>query len=113
MRQGKKRALIIEASALKLMLEDLSLIEMKQWFLKISRTMSTVICARVSPSQKAGVVNMMKTDDPSIITLAIGDGANDVSMILSADIGIGLFGKEGNRAVDSGDIAIAEFKFLW
>jgi phospholipid-translocating ATPase len=74
--------LIIEAGALKLMLEDLSVIETKRWFLKISRTMKTVICARVSPSQKAGVVRMIKDDDPSIVTLAIGDGANDVSMIL-------------------------------
>lgn len=56
---------------------------------------------------------MMKEDDPAIISLSIGDGANDVSMILEADIGIGLFGKEGNRAVDSSDYAIAEFRFLW
>lgn len=55
----------------------------------------------------------MKMDDPAIISLSIGDGANDVSMILEADIGIGLFGKEGNRAVDSSDYAIAEFRFLW
>lgn len=56
---------------------------------------------------------MMKQDDPSMITLAIGDGANDVSMILEADVGIGIFGKEGMRAVDSSDFAIKEFKFLW
>jgi P-type E1-E2 ATPase len=30
------------------------------------------------------------------ITLAIGDGANDVNMIKSAHIGVGVFGKEGN-----------------
>jgi len=56
---------------------------------------------------------MIKQDDPSNITLAIGDGANDVSMILSADIGVGLFGKEGNRAADSSDFAISEFRHLW
>lgn len=89
------------------------MIETKVWFLKMSKTMKTVICSRVSPSQKAGVVKMIKDDDPTVVTLAIGDGANDVSMILSADIGIGIFGKEGNRAVDSSDYAIAEFKFLW
>jgi P-type E1-E2 ATPase len=41
---------------------------------------------------------MIKNDDPSIITLAIGDGANDVSMIREAHIGVGLFGNEGLRA---------------
>jgi P-type E1-E2 ATPase len=44
--------------------------------------METVICCRVSPEEKAKVVRLMKKDDPEIITLAIGDGANDVSMIL-------------------------------
>lgn len=84
----------------------------RRWFLKIGRTLDTVICCRVSPSQKASVVKLMREDDPEIISLAIGDGANDVPMILQADIGIGLFGKEGLRAVDSSDYAIAEFKFL-
>ena len=55
----------------------------------------------------------MKRDDPELISLAIGDGANDVPMILEADIGIGIFGKEGMRAVDSSDYAIAEFRHLW
>ena len=75
--------------------------------------MQTVICCRVSPSQKAEVVRLIKKDDPDIITLAIGDGANDVPMILEADIGIGIFGKEGMRAVDCSDIAITEFRHLW
>ena len=56
---------------------------------------------------------MIKQDDPEIITLAIGDGANDVPMILEADIGVGLYGKEGMRAVDSSDFALAEFRLLW
>lgn len=86
---------------------------LKRWFLKISRSMDTVICCRVSPSEKANVVKLIKSDDNSIITLAIGDGANDVPMILEADIGVGMFGKEGNRAVDNSDFAIAEFRFLW
>ena len=48
-----------------------------------------------------------------MVTLAIGDGSNDVSMILEADIGVGIFGNEGMRAVDTSDFAIAQFKFLW
>jgi len=71
---------------------------MKKHFLAIAKTVEAVICCRVSPSQKADVVRLIKEDDPKIITLAIGDGANDVSMIREAHLGIGLFGHEGLRA---------------
>jgi magnesium-transporting ATPase (P-type) len=86
---------------------------LKKNFLKIAKTVDAVICCRVSPSQKADVVRLIKEDDPHTITLAIGDGANDVSMIREAHIGIGLFGHEGLRAAQSADIAIGEFKCLW
>ena len=65
----------------------------------LSKTCDAVICCRVSPSQKAEVVRMIKNDDSGVITLAIGDGANDVSMIREAHVGIGLYGNEGIRAV--------------
>jgi P-type E1-E2 ATPase len=71
------------------------------------------VCCRVSPSQKADVVRLIKNDDESCITLAIGDGANDVSMIMEAHIGVGLYGNEGMRAAQSGDFALGEFQFLW
>ena len=58
-------------------------------------------------------MRIIRDDDPEIVTLAIGDGANDVSMILEADIGIGVFGNEGMQAVDNSDFAIAEFRYLW
>jgi len=67
----------------------------------------------VSPGQKADVVRLIKEDDPEVITLAIGDGANDVSMIREAHIGVGLYGNEGMMAVQSSDFALGEFKFLW
>jgi phospholipid-transporting ATPase len=85
----------------------------KSEFLRISKTAEAVICCRVSPSQKADVVRLIKNDDPEIITLSIGDGANDVSMIREAHIGIGLYGNEGMSAVQSSDFALGEFKFLW
>ena len=44
-------------------------------------------------------MRLIKNDDPEIITLSIGDGANDVSMIREAHIGIGLYGNEGMSAV--------------
>jgi P-type E1-E2 ATPase len=68
-------------------------------FLQISKTCEAVICCRVSPGQKAEVVKMIKNDDKDLITLAIGDGANDVSMIREAHIGVGLYGNEGMAAV--------------
>lgn len=54
-----------------------------------------VLACRVSPKQKADIVTMMKTKYPLKITLAIGDGANDVNMIMSAHIGVGISGLEG------------------
>jgi phospholipid-translocating ATPase len=45
------------------------------------------------------------------MTAAIGDGANDVSMIQEAHVGLGIFGKEGRNAARSADFAFAKFKF--
>ncbi|KAK7455126.1 hypothetical protein VKT23_010997 [Stygiomarasmius scandens] len=70
-----------------------------------------VICCRVSPLQKALVVKMVK-NGLGAMTLAIGDGANDVSMIQAADVGVGIAGEEGLQAVNSSDYAIAQFRFL-
>lgn len=44
------------------------------------------------------------------IGLAIGDGANDVSMISEANVGIGIMGREGSQAARSADYAIPRFK---
>jgi P-type E1-E2 ATPase len=100
----------VEANALKLILSNALY---KKYFIKIAKSCEAVICCRVSPSQKADVVRLIKSDDELAITLAIGDGANDVSMIMEAHIGVGLYGNEGMRAVQSGDFALAEFRFLW
>ena len=81
-------------------------------FLGIAKDAVAVICCRVSPLQKSQVVKMMKNYDPNAITLAIGDGGNDVSMIMEAHIGVGIYGEEGMRAVQSSDYAIGEFQCL-
>jgi P-type E1-E2 ATPase len=44
------------------------------------------------------------------VTLSIGDGANDVPMILEANVGIGISGREGTQAVRSADYSITQFK---
>lgn len=45
-----------------------------------------------------------------VITLAIGDGANDVSMIQTAHVGVGISGNEGLQAANSSDYSIAQVK---
>ena len=47
----------------------------------------------MSPLQKALVVKLVKKNQKSIL-LAIGDGANDVSMIQAAHVGVGISGLE-------------------
>ena len=81
-------------------------------FMNIAKDAASVICCRVSPSQKSKVVLMMKRFYPSAVTLAIGDGGNDVPMIMEAHIGVGIYGEEGMRAVQSSDYAIGEFQYL-
>jgi phospholipid-transporting ATPase len=71
-----------------------------------------VVCCRLLPSQKAEVVKVVR-QHLNKITLAIGDGANDVPMIKEAHIGVGLFGEEGMGAVQASDYALPEFRMLW
>ena len=68
-----------------------------------------VFC-RTTPNQKAEMVKMVRSED--YITLAIGDGANDVNMIQEAHVGIGIIGKEGKQAANCSDFAIHQFKDL-
>ncbi|XP_051913540.1 phospholipid-transporting ATPase IH isoform X3 [Hippocampus zosterae] len=84
----------------------------KEIFLEICRNCSAVLCCRMAPLQKAQIVKLIKTSKEHPITLAIGDGANDVSMILEAHVGIGIMGKEGRQAVRNSDYAIPKFKHL-
>eukprot|EP00667_Euglena_gracilis_P000434 EG_transcript_434 len=74
-------------------------------------TCRVVVACRVSPKQKAEVVTLVKTKKKKI-TLAIGDGANDVGMIQQAHIGIGISGKEGAQAALASDFSIPQFRFL-
>lgn len=84
----------------------------KQEFKQLSKQCNCVLGCRLSPLQKAEVVELIKNSDERPITLAIGDGANDVSMIQEAHVGIGVFGKEGRQAVNSSDFAIGRFNLL-
>lgn len=70
-----------------------------------------MICCRVTPLQKAMVVELIKKNK-NAVTLAVGDGANDVSMIKTAHIGVGISGQEGLQAVLASDYSIGQFRFL-
>ncbi|KAI9069193.1 phospholipid-translocating P-type ATPase [Trametes sanguinea] len=100
--------LVIDGSALTYALADE---KHKHLCLRLAMQCEGVMCCRVSPLQKALVVKLVK-DGIGAMTLAIGDGANDVSMIQAADVGVGISGEEGLQAVNASDYAIAQFRFL-
>jgi len=100
--------IVVEGATLAVILGNRALEEM---FFQMGLTARSVICCRVSPKQKADVVSLYKRKS-SWVTLSIGDGANDVSMILEANIGVGIRGKEGTQAVRSADYSISQFRFL-
>lgn len=99
--------LIVEGNSISLCLDD----QNKEEFWKIINKTRAIICCRCSPIQKADIVKFVKEKSRKV-TLAIGDGGNDVNMIRNADIGIGLFGKEGSQAAYNSDYAFSKFKYL-
>lgn len=108
-RETSKKVIIVDGKTLSLILGN---VEMEKLFFTIALTASSIICCRVSPAQKAQVVKLSKRYGSSWISLAIGDGANDVPMILEANIGVGIRGQEGSQAVRAADYAISQFAFL-
>jgi phospholipid-transporting ATPase len=100
-------ALIIDGKSLTYALER----DLEKLLLDLAVMCKAVICCRVSPLQKALVVKLVKRHLKSIL-LAIGDGANDVSMIQAAHVGVGISGVEGLQAARSADVAIGQFRFL-
>ncbi|WBW73122.1 plasma membrane phospholipid-translocating ATPase complex, ATPase subunit [Schizosaccharomyces osmophilus] len=102
-----KYAVVIDGSVLSMVLES----EFAYQFVMLCKNCRTVLCCRVSPSQKAAVVSLVKRS-LDVTTLAIGDGANDVSMIQQADIGVGIAGLEGQAAAMASDYAVGQFRFL-
>eukprot|EP01006_Ploeotia_vitrea_P037460 TRINITY_DN66130_c1_g3_i4.p1 TRINITY_DN66130_c1_g3~~TRINITY_DN66130_c1_g3_i4.p1 ORF type:complete len:1740 (+),score=1035.90 TRINITY_DN66130_c1_g3_i4:2742-7961(+) len=87
--------------------------ELRSMFLQICVMAKVVVACRVNPSQKAEIVSTVRYGvTPEPMTLAIGDGANDVAMIQEAHVGIGISGNEGQQAVRSSDYALSQFRFL-
>ncbi|KAK9721631.1 hypothetical protein K7432_003259 [Basidiobolus ranarum] len=107
-RSNMVHAMVIEGSALKHLLEDT---ECRTQLLEITPLCRSVICCRVSPLQKAQIVHMVKKGRKAVC-LAIGDGANDVSMIQAADVGVAIAGEEGLQAAMAADYNFSQFKYL-
>uniref|UniRef100_A0A8C4GME5 Phospholipid-transporting ATPase n=1 Tax=Dicentrarchus labrax TaxID=13489 RepID=A0A8C4GME5_DICLA len=107
LRKENELALIIDGQTLKYALS----FELRQAFLDLALSCKAVICCRVSPLQKSEIVDMVKKHVKAI-TLAIGDGANDVGMIQTAHVGVGISGNEGMQATNSSDYSIAQFSYL-
>ena len=98
--------LVIDGNTIEYALQDHS-----EKFLSLAMRASAVICNRVTPLQKARIVELVKYSCGDV-TLAIGDGANDVSMIQAAHIGVGLYGNEGGQASRASDYALRQFSHL-
>ncbi|PWZ00177.1 phospholipid-translocating P-type ATPase [Testicularia cyperi] len=100
-------AVVIDGETLRYALDA----NLKPLFLALTTQCEAVVCCRVSPAQKALTVKLVK-DGKKAMTLAIGDGANDVAMIQEAHCGVGIAGLEGAQASMSADYAIGQFRFL-
>lgn len=107
--KNKSRALIVDGKTLTFILDRRS--NLTKPFLKLTTYCNSVLCCRTTPLQKAYIVKVVK-EELKMRTLAIGDGANDVSMIQTADIGIGISGQEGMQAVMAADFSLSRFKYL-
>ncbi|KAI1372807.1 phospholipid-translocating P-type ATPase [Hypoxylon crocopeplum] len=101
--------LVVDGHTLGVIEKDESL---KIMFYDLAVRMDSVICCRASPSQKAGLVQCIRETVPSSLTLAIGDGSNDIAMIQASHVGIGISGREGLQAARVADYSIAQFRFL-
>ena len=85
--------------------------EMSELFFKLAYISNTCICSRMSPIQKSEIVHLSKKYG-KWISIAIGDGANDVAMIQEAHIGVGVAGKEGTQALLAAEYTLAQFSHL-
>ncbi|XP_064963008.1 phospholipid-transporting ATPase 2-like isoform X1 [Musa acuminata AAA Group] len=103
--EPKDLAFVVDGWALEIILKQYRAV-----FTELAILSRTAICCRVTPSQKAQLVELLKSCDYR--TLAIGDGGNDVRMIQQADIGVGISGREGLQAARAADYSIGKFRFL-
>ncbi|XP_064555729.1 phospholipid-transporting ATPase IF isoform X1 [Drosophila montana] len=104
---GQECALLIDGKSL-----AVALAEAPKEFRDVAVKCTAVLCCRLSPLQKSEVVALIKSSNENYNTASIGDGANDVSMIQEAHVGIGIMGREGRQAARCADFAFAKFCML-
>uniref|UniRef100_A0A2K5JVR6 Phospholipid-transporting ATPase n=1 Tax=Colobus angolensis palliatus TaxID=336983 RepID=A0A2K5JVR6_COLAP len=104
---GRSTSLVIDGRSLAYALEK----NLEDKFLFLAKQCRSVLCCRSTPLQKSMVVKLVRSKLKAM-TLAIGDGANDVSMIQVADVGVGISGQEGMQAVMASDFAVPKFRYL-
>ncbi|KAL8158522.1 hypothetical protein V2J09_000059 [Rumex salicifolius] len=97
--EPKDVAFVVDGWAL-----EIAMTHYRRAFTELAVLSRTAICCRVTPSQKAQLVELLKSCEYR--TLAIGDGGNDVRMIQQADIGVGISGREGLQAARAADYSI-------
>lgn len=101
------RCLIVDGIAATELVKD----EIVKEFVELCTYCNSAICCRMTPSHKGMFVGLFKNRLKKV-TMAIGDGGNDCNMIQTADVGIGLKGKEGLQAFNVSDYGIGQFRFL-
>lgn len=113
----RQNAMVVTGDVLNLLFEPWGtsqsgrMTDLQRKFLEVGTRCHSVICCRVAPLQKAQIVRLV-SDGLHKVSLAIGDGANDVPMIQAANIGVGISGREGGQAVRASDYSFLEFKSL-
>ena len=106
---NKKNCLIITGEVLFQITSEKKTMNLFSGLFDLSKT---IICCRISPKQKAQIVAIIKDYNPDKLILSIGDGANDVGMIMESDVGIGIQGREGVEASRASDYSLPEFSYL-
>lgn len=103
-----KLGLVIDGQTLHYALQP----QLQRKLMHLGRMARSVIACRVSPKQKTELVELVRFHEKDKVTLAIGDGANDVGMIQAAHVGVGIVGVEGQEAKLASDYSIGQFRFL-
>ena len=103
-----KTLLMIDGGAIDMIMSDPDV--EKRFFAAATLAPSVCVC-RCSPTQKALITSKI-SQVTGKRTCAVGDGGNDVGMILKANVGVGIVGKEGMQASLASDFSIDEFKKL-
>lgn len=82
-------------------------------FINMACSADIVIACGLTPIQKAELVKLVKLRlAPTPITLAIGDGLNDIKMIQEAHIGVGVINPDNPHAASYADFAVTSFSSL-